>query len=37
MGQAGEVDRQQQAILPQRSLANSGPSAVRCLQTEWVD
>lgn len=37
MGQAREVDREQQAIFAQRPLANSGPSAVRCLQTKWVD
>jgi hypothetical protein len=36
MGQARQVDSHKQAILPQRSLANSGPSSIRCLQTEWV-
>jgi len=34
MGQAGEVDCQQQAIFTQRPLVNTGTSSVRRLQSK---
>jgi len=37
MGQAREVDRRQQAVLAQRSLAGSGPTAVRGIQAKRFD
>ena len=36
MGQAGQVDRWEQALLAQCALAYSGPSPIRSLQGQWI-
>jgi hypothetical protein len=37
MGQASEMDSQQQAILPQCPLAHSGPATLWGIQSQWID